>query len=161
MEFRKAKIEDIDDIMEMVSNCIIEMNKNNIFCWGEFYPTKEIILNDIKESIGYVGYKNNSILSYVAFYKEPIWDFIDKDTYLLDSNFPVRIMTNPLIHQKGYGRKLISFIESLGEKNYIKILAHETNYIALSFYKKCGYTIVETFDSPYGEKMILLERKIK
>ena len=54
MNFREAKKEDIESILEVISHAKEYMKRNNSTQWNENYPNKETIINDIEKNIGYV-----------------------------------------------------------------------------------------------------------
>jgi hypothetical protein len=48
MQIRLASLTDIDNVMELIKNCIINMEFQGIYQWNEYYPTCEIFEEDIK-----------------------------------------------------------------------------------------------------------------
>ena len=59
MEIRKAKIEELDEIMEIFEHARQFMAKNgNASQWGTTYPEQEIVEADIKKEECYVCVEN-------------------------------------------------------------------------------------------------------
>ena len=50
MNFREAKKEDIESILEVISHAKEYMKRNNSTQWNENYPNKETIINDIEKN---------------------------------------------------------------------------------------------------------------
>ncbi|MGD9162608.1 MAG: hypothetical protein PVG39_29645 [Desulfobacteraceae bacterium] len=42
MKMRLAKIDDLDSLMEIIERCIENLDKNSIYQWDEFYPSRYI-----------------------------------------------------------------------------------------------------------------------
>lgn len=75
MNFREAKKEDIESILEVISHAKEYMKRNNSTQWNENYPNKETIINDIENNIGYVLIVKNLIRGYI------VVDFSDDEVY--------------------------------------------------------------------------------
>lgn len=75
MNFREAKKEDIESILEVISHAKEYMKRNNSTQWNENYPNKETIINDIEKNIGYVLIVENLIRGYI------VVDFSDDEIY--------------------------------------------------------------------------------
>lgn len=63
---RRAKIEDIADIMDIVSDAQEALRELGIDQWQDGYPSTDVIKEDIESGVGYVYIDNNSIVGYVA-----------------------------------------------------------------------------------------------
>lgn len=79
MEIRKAKIEELDEIMKIFEHAREFMAKNgNASQWGTTYPEIEIIEEDIKKEQSYVCIENGKIEATFVFFmgrEEP--DYVD------------------------------------------------------------------------------------
>lgn len=69
MEIRKAKIEELDEIMEIFEHARQFMAKNgNASQWGTTYPEQEIVEADIKKEECYVCVENGEIEATFVFF---------------------------------------------------------------------------------------------
>lgn len=69
MEIRKAKIEELDEIMEIFEHARQFMAKNgNASQWGTTYPEQEIVEADIKKEECYVCVENGKIEATFVFF---------------------------------------------------------------------------------------------
>ena len=55
INYRLADVKDIDEITEIISLAVKEMEKDNIYQWDEVYPTRTDFLDDIEKKYLYVG----------------------------------------------------------------------------------------------------------
>ena len=53
--YRKATLDDLPEINDLVKNAIIEMEKSNIHQWDDIYPTAEDFKIDINDNSAYIG----------------------------------------------------------------------------------------------------------
>ncbi len=49
IKYRLADVKDIDEITEIISLAVKEMEKDNIYQWDEVYPTRTDFLGDIEK----------------------------------------------------------------------------------------------------------------
>ncbi|MBR6288151.1 MAG: hypothetical protein IKR19_02270, partial [Acholeplasmatales bacterium] len=57
MLVRIGRLDDLDDIMEMLNLCKLDMKKRKLNIWNDDYPNQRIILDDLKSN-GAVVYEN-------------------------------------------------------------------------------------------------------
>ena len=62
MKIRKAKLIDIDHIMNMYNSCVNGMLESNIDQWDRSYPNKNVISEDIKNQTFYILLINSVII---------------------------------------------------------------------------------------------------
>lgn len=55
INYRLADVKDIDEITDIISLAVKEMEKDNIYQWDEVYPTRTDFLDDIEKKNLYVG----------------------------------------------------------------------------------------------------------
>lgn len=70
LKYRKAILNDIEEIWNIVCNSISVMVQNNIFQWDELYPAKEDFQKDIEKKQLYVGLEDNIIVVIYALNQE-------------------------------------------------------------------------------------------
>ena len=62
LSIKRAIIENIDSIMDIVSKCTQHMISNGIFQWNDTYPSRETFLKDIEDENLYVLFKARLII---------------------------------------------------------------------------------------------------
>ena len=85
LKIRKAKIMDIEKIMEIISLCTNHMISNNIFQWDENYPSKQTFIDDINMDYLLVLLLKDSIVGCVSVYNV-MDDFYKKIKWKIKSN---------------------------------------------------------------------------
>ena len=144
MKIKKAKITEIDQIMNMYDSCVSGMIEANIDQWDSSYPNRKIILDDIKNKTFYILLINNEIIAGINI------DKIQDKTYLnitwedIENKFLVvhRLAVHKEYWNKGAGKKLMLFAESLIKENNlnsIRLDTYNSNPKAINFYLKLGY----------------------
>lgn len=142
MTIRKAELNDFGDILKILEHArkyMIENNNPNQ--WGDSYPTKEIIEEDIKNSIGYVCLDNeNNIVGYFCFYVgiEEDYNEIYEGNWLNNREYAVihRIATNS--NKKGVGGFCMRFC--FDKYKNIRIDTSKDNIPMQKLLQKEGYT---------------------
>ncbi|NFN94634.1 GNAT family N-acetyltransferase [Clostridium botulinum] len=117
MNISKGQKQDISDIFDIISNCIKHMESQSIYQWNKFYPSADIIENDIESEHCYVLNDNGKCIAYVAINEEQ----------------------SP---GKGIAKKVLNFIEDMATKNNyscIRLDAYSGNETALKLYDHFGY----------------------
>ncbi|GMQ57365.1 GNAT family N-acetyltransferase [Vallitalea sediminicola] len=143
-EIVKAIIDDKDEIMKLVSDCVNNMRAQNIFQWNENYPNEEVILEDIADGNLYVMKDENRFLGIITLNEEQDEEYKTVDWKSESTGILVvhRLAVSPLGQGKGIGKSFMSFAEDLvRQKNYktIRLDTYSGNPIALSFYDRLGY----------------------
>ena len=145
MNFREAKKEDIESILEVISHAKEYMKKNNSTQWNENYPNKETIINDIENSIGYVLIVENLIRGYI------VVDFSDDEVYKnikgkwkIFGNYASihRCAIHKELRGQGYGSELFKFAEKLALSKNIRSVRIDTapeNETMKHLFNKNGY----------------------
>ena len=150
---RKAIFSDLPYVFNIIKNCTNHMIDNKIFQWNENYPSKEIFYNDIKNKNLYIIENNKKIIGCVMrsenqskVYKKVRWIAENKKSLYVH-----RLAVDPKYQGKGYGIKLMDFIEGNALKNnYISIRldTFSKNKRNVRFYKKRGYIKIEDIFFP-------------
>lgn len=151
MKIRKVKLDDAKEISELKKNTIEKINKEynrkQIAVLKKDYSVNNIIKN-IEERKMFCLINNNEILGIIS---------------LKENRIDGLFIRSDLI-RKGFGKKLLSFIENHAKKKGIKkVWLYSTPY-ALGFYKKLCYKIVEKGTRIHsGVKFpeVKLEKKLK
>lgn len=145
MNFREAKKEDIESILEVISHAKEYMKRNNSTQWNENYPNKETIINDIENNIGYVLIVKNLIRGYI------VVDFSDDEVYKnikgkwkIFGNYASihRCAIHKELRGQGYGSELFKFAEKLALSKNIRSVRIDTapeNETMKHLFNKNGY----------------------
>ena len=139
--------------MIQITNKICQKNINeiyNISC--EQFKEETWNQNQLAESFKSTSTKflalkiKNEIISFLVYQ-----DLIDSINILL-------IATKEKYKNHGYAKKLINFLKKV-ENRKIWLEVKETNYVAISFYTKCGFQPIYTRKKYYknGENAIIFE----
>ena len=145
MNFREAKKEDIESILEVISHAKEYMKRNNSTQWNENYPNKETIINDTENNIGYVLIVKNLIRGYI------VVDFSDDEVYKnikgkwkTFGNYASihRCAIHKELRGQGYGSELFKFAEKLALSKNIRSVRVDTapeNETMKHLFNKNGY----------------------
>ncbi len=162
INFRKADLTDIDEIMILINNAILNMEKGNIYQWDNLYPTKEDFENDIRKKYLEVGEINGIIAVIYSInkcsdeqYKKGKWEFSDDSFCVIH-----RLCVNPDFQNTGIARKTLKHIEATQKEIGIKSIRLDVftqNPYALSLYEHYGYKNVGYADWRKG-KFLLMEK---
>ena len=115
---RRAKIQEIPEIMAVAKACARHMQKKGIYQWNDYYPSEEAFLRDISRKELYVYILEKKLIGSIA-----ITPLIDEE--YLPVNWLTKTANNIYIHRlavhpdhqaKGYAQKLMSFAESLARE---------------------------------------------
>ena len=144
MKIRKAKISDLNNIMNMYNSCVAGMMKNGIDQWDATYPNIEVITKDIIEQTYYIAEIDEEIIGGINI------DKLQDKTYL-DINWEDKTNSFLVVHRLGVkeefwnkkiGKYLMIFTEKLVIENGLKSIRLDTysgNPKAMEFYRRLGY----------------------
>lgn len=144
MIIRKAKINELDEIMNMYASCVDGMQKANIDQWDSTYPNRKIISEDIRNKSFYIFLINDKIIGGINVDKIQDKTYLDVEWKDKDNKFLVvhRLAVRQEFWKKGIGNKLMIFAESLVKEkklNSIRLDTYSSNPIAINFYLNLGY----------------------
>lgn len=144
MIIRKAKINELDEIMNMYASCVDGMQKANIDQWDSTYPNRKIISEDIRNKSFYIFLINDKIIGGINIDKIQDKTYLDVEWKDKGNKFLVvhRLAVRQEFWKKGIGNKLMIFAESLVKEkklNSIRLDTYSSNPIAINFYLNLGY----------------------
>lgn len=144
MIVRKAKTNDLDDIMMVYKSCVKGMIDLGIDQWDESYPNKTIISDDIKEQNYYVGIDNNEIIAGIKIDNQQDPTYLTIEWEDKSNAFMVvhRLCSKTNVWNKGIGKKMMLFAEKLAidnGKKSIRLDTYVNNPKAMEFYERLGY----------------------
>lgn len=146
---RKAKRQDIDQIMSIIQAIIKEMNAVENYQWDENYPQKEVFLRDIEYGNLYVdGDDISQIRGFICIdYKQPIeyanmsWTSDEKALVIH------RMAVSSNYRGMGVAAKLLTFAEqtAISSKiSYIRTDTYSTNRAMNTLFVKLKYEFIGT-----------------
>lgn len=143
---RKAIMEDIKDIMEIIRQTIAEMRTYNNTQWDENYPQKKDFIDDIENENLFIVERNEILVGFLCINKiEPAeynglnWS-LNEDCLVLH-----RMSVSPNHRRCGIASELMKFAESLALKNniqYLKTDTYSVNIKMQALFKKFSYNFV-------------------
>jgi len=139
---RAARTADTDAIMDVLEAAKkIMRSDGNLNQWINGYPSREVILNDIKNGNGYVLVEGESVVSYFAFIAspEPTYNIIVGGKWLSDTtpyHVVHRIGSYPHIH--GTFKAIMDWCFS--KDSNIRIDTHRDNKIMQHCISRYGFT---------------------
>tara|TARA_B100001057_G_scaffold492757_1_gene585824 strand:+ start:150 stop:650 length:501 start_codon:yes stop_codon:yes gene_type:complete len=144
MIIRKAKINELDEIMNMYASCVDGMQKANIDQWDSTYPNRKIISEDIRNKTFYIFLINDKVIGGINIDKIQDKTYLDVEWKDKGNKFLVvhRLAVRQEFWKKGIGNKLMFFAESLVKEkklNSIRLDTYSSNPIAINFYLNLGY----------------------
>lgn len=162
IEYRLARFDDVNEIMILIKNSIIAMERNNIFQWDELYPVSGDFVEDIRQDSLYIGIYEGKIAVVFALnrqsdeeYINGKWLYPDREYYIIH-----RLCVNCLFQNKGVGKQTMQFIEEKLKAKDIKAIRLDVfsqNPCALRLYAHMGYCKVGDVDWRKG-RFYLMEK---
>lgn len=147
---RKARLEDLPIIMQIVKEVIPLMHASGNTQWGEDYPTEEVFEEDILAETLYLSEGNDEgkhiIEGFICINQDEAEEYIPLK-WQADSKAVVlhRMAVSPRSRGRGVASKLIAFAEEVAEKesiSWIKTDTNEANTIMKAMLEKRGYQYV-------------------
>jgi ribosomal protein S18 acetylase RimI-like enzyme len=164
LQFRLAKKEDLDSVMDMFTAAIAEMSREGIEQWDSLYPDKSTLENDIEDNQLFIGMLQDSIVSayvlnqeYDEQYANGAWKYPNSSFYVIH-----RLCVNPLFQNQRIGTLTLTHIENeLRAKGIdaIRLDAYTLNPYAIKMYERLEYGKVGFAKWRKGE-FYLMEKKL-
>lgn len=141
---RKANQADLDTIKSLTEACASAMQEKGIFQWNEHYPSREKLLEDIKNGELFVLEGQGRMLGIIVLTSEIDEEYLairwlskgNKNLYIH------RLATHPSVWSQGCGRKLMDFAEDFATKNKyhsVRLDTFSQNKRNQRFYEIRGY----------------------
>lgn len=141
---RRAKIDEITEILQLTSACATHMALQGIYQWNSAYPSAAVLKKDIRRGELYVLPATNSIAGIVV-----VSTHMDKEYVPLSWLSPTagniyihRLAVHPGYQGKGYARQLMDFAESHARARgapSIRLDTFSLNKRNQKFYEQRGY----------------------
>jgi len=144
MIIRKAKPNELNQIMEVYQSCVKGMIELGIDQWDESYPNKEVIKNDLEIGDYYIGILNDEIVSGIKIDTKQDPTYLTIDWEDKSNNFMVvhRLSSKTSVWNQGVGKQMMEFAENLAKENgcvSMRLDTYVNNPKAIAFYIRLGY----------------------
>lgn len=140
MNIRKAEIGDLSKIMDIykiAQDFMIESGNPNQ--WGHFYPSEDLIRQDIKDKVCHVISDDEDIHAVFALFNgsEPTYEYIENGDWLNDDEYVTvhRIASDGKL--RGIFKFTIDYCKSISDN--IRIDTHSNNLIMQKQIEKNGF----------------------
>lgn len=146
MRYRKARKEDLEQLLQIIEDAKQYMRENGFEQWNETYPKAEHVLEDIEKEECYVWEKNENILGMatICLDGEPIYDQIEG---AWNTEHPYGTIHRFAVAKDARGEGVSAKLLYLGEKicqeegcTGIRVDTHRQNKTMQRFLEKHGYT---------------------
>ena len=146
INFRRAKINDLDHIILMYKDVCRYMEQNNVNIWNEEYPFK-MFEADIQFQRLYVLENRQHIIGCFALCEDNDCkrSFTWKND-CLKSCYVERLAVNPIYNKQGMGSLLLKYCIQVCEYlkyDYLRLFVVDFNKPAIALYEKLGFYKVE------------------
>ena len=146
MEFRKSRIEDIPEMMEIVRQAQEYFKSKDIDQWQDGYPNEENLRGDIEADESYVMLLDGKIVATTAisFRGESTYDKIYEGNWLSNGKYGVvhRVAVSNKHKGKGLSHEIMKFSQNMCKElgyNSIKIDTHRDNFVMRGLLEKNGF----------------------
>jgi ribosomal protein S18 acetylase RimI-like enzyme len=144
MKIVKARITNLAEILNLVHECIKDMNAHGMDQWNDMYPKDAIFIADIEKGTLHTMRNEEQIAGIIVLSEEqdPEYEtiqWIDTDGKVLLVH---RLAVHPRWQRKGIASRLMDFAESFGKDNgytSIRLDTYSQNPRTLKFFEKRGY----------------------
>ena len=168
MEFRQAKISDLDQIVEIIELSKKYLKETKVDQWQDGYPEKEDLRRDIESRNSYVLTNKDEIVAttVISLDGESTYNSIFNGEWITNEDYIVmhRVAVHDKYKGKGIFKELIKEAEILALNkgiSSIKIDTHRDNIsmqraVVKNDFKKCGIIYLED-----GSERIAFEKVLK
>ncbi|MBI6038604.1 GNAT family N-acetyltransferase [Clostridium perfringens] len=168
MEFRQAKISDLDQIVEIIELSKKYLKETKVDQWQDGYPAKEDLRRDIENRNSYVLTNKDEIVAttVISLDGESTYNSIFNGEWITNEDYIVmhRVAVHDKYKGKGIFKELIKEAEILALNkgiSSIKIDTHRDNIsmqraVVKNDFKKCGIIYLED-----GSERIAFEKVLK
>ena len=155
MNIRKAEKKELEEILIIYKEAREYMALNgNKDQWGDNYPPRSIIEDDISTGKCYIAYEEKVCgVFYFAIENDPMYDVIKEGEWLNENNYAVvhRIAVSQNTHNKGIASQCIDYAVRMCEENKIYDLRMDTHkdnqpmqcFLEKKGFDKCGIVYVD------------------
>lgn len=161
---RKAGIEDLKDILEIIKQTIVIMSTYNNNQWDEKYPKEKDFMDDIQKENLFVIEREDKIAGVICINKEQPLEYSELNWTLAEASMVIhRMSVSPDYRKSGIGTELMKFTEELALKNnlrYIKTDTYSINPNMNALFVRCGYKLIGEISFLRKEKPFYCYEKV-
>lgn len=158
---RRAKIEDVEQIMSIVRSAQIALRDLGIDQWQDGYPSTEAIMADIEQGVGYIHCNDNdTITGYAAIVLtgEEAYTQIADEIWNTPNDYVVihRLCVDGIERRRGIAMKLMRHAAQTARSNNInafRIDTHRGNIRMLSMLEKLEFSYTGIVHYTSGERL--------
>ena len=136
----KAKLEDLDRILEIVDEAKEFLRQNKVNQWQDGYPDRDIFINDILNNCLYVVKEDKEILGFFSLYNyEETYEKIYDGSWHSDDNYVVvhRLAIADKYKGKGVSKFIFDYLKN--KYSYLRIDTHKDNMVMQRCLIKNGF----------------------
>lgn len=164
IQYRFAKMDDLDAVCRLVSRVIDGMEADRIFQWDEYYPLREDFADDIRKNELYVGVIGDDIAVIYTLNAECDKEYNDGHWRYTDCNYRVihRFCVDPKYQHRGIAGYTLNHIEERLRKSKagaVRLDVFSGNPHALALYRNAGYEKAGYADWRKG-RFFLMEKSL-
>jgi GNAT superfamily N-acetyltransferase len=143
---RKAVLEDVEEVMNIIRAIIVEMHSYNNYQWDENYPQAKDFISDIIQGDLYVLLRDSKLVASVCVNKVEPEEYRGLNWSLQEEAMVIhRMSVDPMYRGRGIGKELLKFAEDLAQAKCCRYLKADTNSIndkMRALFLKCGYNFI-------------------
>ena len=164
ISFRKAALQDLDEVVSLYAAAVRRMNENDIWQWDPSYPNRDVLREDTASGSLIIGRAEGRTVSAVAYnLKSDDITHAARWRYT-EANYRIahRLCVSPDFSGRGAGRRTMLFLEELLRSEGIEDLRLDTvseNEPALGLYRSLGYEVRGTRQYERGT-VYFMEKRI-
>jgi len=141
---RKAKKEEIPQLLAITRECARQMISQNIYQWNDIYPSKKAFENDVLRDELFVLIIENNLIGCIVLTPKIDEEYLTVKWLTPNKNnlYVHRLAIHPDYQGKGFAQKLMAFAENLAIKNdysSIRLDTFSKNIRNQKFYELRGY----------------------
>ena len=159
MFFRKATVNDIDSVMEIVADAQHSLASRGIDQWQEGYPTRPVIENDVANGVGEVVMVDGTVAAYVCLVVngEPSYAYID-GKWIDEGDYVVvhRVCVRNSHVRRGIATAIMHHAIEFALANGVhdlKIDTHKDNSYMLDLMAKFNFVYCGIIHYPHGDRV--------
>lgn len=135
---------DLSEIKKLTEAGALAMQERGIFQWNEFYPSREVLEQDILSKELYVLNEGARIIGVIVLTPKMDEEYVPIEWLTPNGNnlYVHRLGVHPEVWGKGYGQQLMDFAEEFaGKQNYasVRLDTFSQNKRNHRFYEARGY----------------------
>lgn len=146
MIFRKATVDDISAVAEIMAAASRRLGAAGIDQWQRGYPNRSSVERDVEDGVGVVLCEGDTILVYgaVIFTGEPAYDDLTGGEWLSSVEYACvhRVCVNEIFVGMGFSKRFMEAAEAMAAERVqsIRIDTHPDNKIMQGLIRRMGYT---------------------